>query len=120
MRNKNNVSLNLISEVITESTSKRSKRSNFTEISEKPCTDHICDCQRDSVSNPMTVANTRAHKNKVEVAVNRMRDGISAPTSIGKEPCDGISKSLTIIEPRAGTVLSEEGNTFMVLPAKQI
>ena len=110
MRNKNNVSLDLISAV---SSSESSKRSNFTEISEKPCTDHICGCQRDSVSNPMIVANTRAHKNKVGVTVNRMRDGISAPTFIDKEPCDGISKSLIYIEPRVGTVLSEGGNTSL-------
>ena len=52
-------------------------------------------------------------KNKVKVAINRTCDGISTPTFIDKEPCDGISKSLIITEPRVGTVLSEEGNTSL-------
>jgi hypothetical protein len=89
------------------------KRVRFTEISEKPCTDHICGCQLNSGLQPEEVTRTGALKNKVEVAINRTCDGISTPTSIGKEPCDGISKSLTITGPRVGKVLSEGGNTSL-------
>ena len=38
-----------------------SNRQKITEIPEKPCTDHICGCQQNSVSNPSDVARTGAH-----------------------------------------------------------
>jgi hypothetical protein len=91
---------------------KLSKRLKITEISEKPCTDHICGCQPISGSPPNDVTRTRAHKNKVKVAVNRLSD-IPSSTFVGSGPC-GTPEIIPIItEPRVGTVLSEEGNTSL-------
>ena len=71
-----------------------SKRLKITEISEKPCTDHICGCQPISGLLPNDVTRTRAHKNKVEVAVNRLSD-IPSSTSIDNGPCDVPRSSLS-------------------------
>jgi hypothetical protein len=49
-----------------------SKRLKTTEISGKPCTDHICVSRLGLPPNDVT--RTRAHKNKVKVAVNRLSD----------------------------------------------
>jgi hypothetical protein len=58
------------------------------------------------------VTRTRAHKNKVEVAVNRRSD-VPLSTSIDNGPRD-VSEIIPITpEPRVGTVLSEEGNTSL-------
>jgi hypothetical protein len=70
------------------------KRLKITEISEKPCTYHICGCQPISGSPPNDVTRTRAHKNKVEVAVNRLSD-IPSSTSIDNGPCDVPRSSLS-------------------------
>jgi hypothetical protein len=60
-----------------------SKRLKTTEISEKPCTDHIAVSRLGLPPNDVT--RTRAHKNKVKVAVNRLSDSYRRPLDSG--PC---------------------------------
>jgi hypothetical protein len=81
-----------------------SKRMKITEISEKPCTDHICGC-RFRVCFPNDVTRTRAHKNKVKVAVNRLSD-VPSSTFVYSGPCDVSRSSLSS--------LNLEGNSASV------
>jgi hypothetical protein len=102
----------VVSDISYQFNTKLSKRLKITEISEKPCTDHICGCQPISGLLPNDVTRTRAHKNKVKVAVNRLSD-IPSSTFVDNGPC-GTPEIIPITtEPRVGTVLSEEGNTSL-------